>query len=127
MAWKHRLSGINLDSMTATCDYCGPNTRVTNTDRIRCWNGRQKGGTYGNHKLSYEEKVALFGTINQCPICLRELTYETAYLDHDHQTGELRGFLCGSCNLGLGKLGDTIAAIKRALEYLQQGNLRKDS
>jgi hypothetical protein len=39
-------------------------------------------------------------------------------LDHDHATGEFKGWLCRRCNIGLGKLGDDIASIRRALTYL---------
>ena len=40
-------------------------------------------------------------------------------VDHDHATKEVRGLLCHSCNLALGKLGDTPEAIENALRYLQ--------
>jgi hypothetical protein len=40
------------------------------------------------------------------------------HLDHDHITGEFRGWLCSTCNTGIGHLGDTIDAIKAALKYL---------
>jgi hypothetical protein len=40
------------------------------------------------------------------------------HLDHDHETGKFRGWLCGSCNLGLGQLGDSFDAVLRALTYL---------
>lgn len=41
-------------------------------------------------------------------------------LDHDHATGEFRGWLCHGCNTGLGKLGDTIEGVDRALSYLKR-------
>ena len=41
-------------------------------------------------------------------------------LDHDHETGKFRGWLCTSCNLGLGKLGDSISSVKKALKYLEK-------
>jgi hypothetical protein len=41
-------------------------------------------------------------------------------LDHDHETGKFRGWLCHRCNTALGLLGDTIAAVKRALAYLER-------
>lgn len=39
--------------------------------------------------------------------------------DHDHATGKFRGRLCYSCNTGIGKLGDSIQSLERALEYLE--------
>jgi hypothetical protein len=40
------------------------------------------------------------------------------HLDHDHETGEFRGWLCWHCNTGIGKLGDTPDGLRNALDYL---------
>lgn len=40
------------------------------------------------------------------------------HLDHDHETKEFRGWLCNSCNLGIGHLGDNLDGILRAAAYL---------
>lgn len=40
--------------------------------------------------------------------------------DHDHVTGAFRGWLCGKCNTAIGKLGDDIAGVERALRYLKR-------
>lgn len=45
---------------------------------------------------------------------------KTLCLDHDHQTGAFRGWLCFHCNTGLGKLGDDEAAVLRVLRYLRR-------
>ena len=42
------------------------------------------------------------------------------HVDHCHETGKVRGMLCGPCNQGLGKLGDNIAGLERALDYLKK-------
>ena len=39
-------------------------------------------------------------------------------LDHCHETGQFRGWLCKTCNTGLGLLGDNIESIRKALDYL---------
>jgi hypothetical protein len=39
-------------------------------------------------------------------------------IDHDHETGVLRGVLCQGCNLGLGAFKDDIARIHKAALYL---------
>ena len=39
-------------------------------------------------------------------------------LDHCHATGKFRGWLCGNCNTGIGKLGDNAQGLHRALAYL---------
>ena len=40
-------------------------------------------------------------------------------VDHNHDTGLLRGILCDSCNRGLGLLQDDIAILKKAINYLE--------
>lgn len=39
------------------------------------------------------------------------------YLDHDHETGEFRGWLCNGCNLSIGRLGDSRMGVMRAVTY----------
>ncbi len=40
--------------------------------------------------------------------------------DHDHITGEFRGWICDSCNRGIGALCDTPGGVRAALEYLER-------
>lgn len=42
------------------------------------------------------------------------------HVDHNHTTGEVRGILCASCNLMLGKTDDNTDKLKRAIEYLEK-------
>ena len=41
-----------------------------------------------------------------------------ACIDHDHATGELRGFLCSDCNRGIGSFKDQVAIVRAAHLYL---------
>ena len=50
---------------------------------------------------------------NQCMICDKETTLQ---LDHCHETGAFRGWLCINCNIALGRLDNETLLIK-ALEY----------
>lgn len=56
-----------------------------------------------------------------CAICgthQTELKRKLA-VDHDHETGEIRGLLCGKCNVALGGCGDNLESVMRFVEYLK--------
>jgi len=40
-------------------------------------------------------------------------------LDHCHETGGFRGFLCSNCNTGLGAFKDDAAILMNAISYLE--------
>ena len=80
-------------------------------------------------------KVALYGiTVSEinamaskqnglCALCGKPPTsgrWKKLVVDHDHQSGKIRGLLCNPCNVGLGALGDTIGSIEKALVYLRR-------
>jgi len=44
-------------------------------------------------------------------------------LDHDHDTQAFRGWLCGDCNMSIGKLGDNTKGVLKALDYLERKNM----
>ena len=72
-------------------------------------NRRTVAAKYG---LTLEERDALLR--NPCAICGGTATD----IDHDHETGAVRGALCGSCNSGIGHLRDDPELVTRAAEYL---------
>lgn len=57
-----------------------------------------------------------------CAICkLPDYTGRLS-VDHNHQTGKVRGLLCNNCNRCLGMLHDDITVLMNAVEYLQKAN-----
>lgn len=44
-------------------------------------------------------------------------------IDHCHQTGRIRGFLCSQCNQALGLMADSPALIRQLAEYLETPGL----
>lgn len=61
-----------------------------------------------------------------CAICREPetMTYrgkpKTLSIDHDHETGKVRGLLCAACNFAIGKFRDDPALLRAAAEYLER-------
>ena len=62
---------------------------------------------------------------HKCAICGRsQRALSKAFaVDHDHDTGRVRGLLCDMCNRAIGLLGDDIERLNNAINYLKQGDL----
>ncbi len=74
--------------------------------------------------LSHEEQAALLASqCGGCAICATPIGLEVgggAHLDHDHDTGMARGFLCRNCNTILGMAKDSPSRLRAAAVYLDR-------
>ncbi|WP_406168959.1 endonuclease VII domain-containing protein [Streptomyces sp. NBC_00996] len=72
--------------------------------------------------MDAEQYAALFQAQGGvCAICKRpEVTGRSMPVDHCHETGEVRGLLCTSCNLGLGRFADDPVRLRAAADYLER-------
>lgn len=59
---------------------------------------------------------------HRCECCgLSDLVFKkTLFLDHCHDTGKFRGWICDNCNLGIGRLNDNLDGVKKAVAYLEK-------
>ena len=55
---------------------------------------------------------------HKCAICERSIKEGTAYVDHDHGTGKIRGILCNHCNLAIGHLQESLKIAESVVFYL---------
>lgn len=57
-----------------------------------------------------------------CAICEKPEPVEGRSLsvDHDHETGRVRGLLCSNCNPGIGKFKESIDLLRKAVAYLER-------
>ena len=126
---------------TQRCPDCGlakpleafPRSRATKSGRFTyckpCHNARTKRNKerrYGGErnfllKLRYGvDSDEVDGILAEqgflCPICLSQ---RPQHVDHDHQTGKVRGVLCFNCNGALGRFEDDVTRLRAAMEYLE--------
>lgn len=90
------------------------------------WKG---GKTASSRRKMYHLEPEEFDSLlesqgDRCAICLRskaEITTKRVFhVDHDHETGRIRGVLCGRCNLMLGHAKDRADTLLRAVDYLER-------
>lgn len=43
----------------------------------------------------------------------------TLHIDHDHESGQVRGLLCHNCNSGIGYLKEDVSLLQKAMNYLR--------
>jgi hypothetical protein len=84
-------------------------------DRIRAarWLTR-----FGITPEEYDARLAAQG--GHCAICPSTTPVKGKFfhVDHDHETGKVRGLLCMNCNTGLGHFKDSTGLLRAAAEYL---------
>lgn len=99
--------------------------KVTSPSRSR--KGAREWAIKDKYGLSWDdyEKMHLENN-GRCEICESPLSLikspdtETAFVDHDHATGKVRGLLCNPCNRGLGYFRDSRLHLSKALQYLDK-------
>lgn len=74
-----------------------------------------------NHKSRFDKyRITLEEFLeipDKCDVCGSS---NNIAIDHDHYTGMMRGYLCISCNTGLGKIGDTLESARNIVAYLER-------
>lgn len=71
------------------------------------------------YNLTEDKYNKIFASQNyKCAICGKE-GFDPC-IDHDHNTGTVRGILCMNCNCALGALKDDVTVVERVLFYLKK-------
>lgn len=84
---------------------------------------RRAAATFAITVEQYDEMLARQGGV--CAICQAEETQTVRgtvrglSVDHDHETGRVRGLLCNLCNGLIGFAGDDPAVLASAIDYLK--------
>ena len=80
--------------------------------------------TFGITQADYEALLVSQG--GGCAICAKRPGKISLHVDHDHETGEIRGLLCVGCNNALGQFHDDAALLDRAISYVERELLPRE-
>jgi len=127
---QHSLTNVDYDARTGVCSICGPTnvyTRMRTRDGHRyptaeCSAMSQVRAKKSTLWVKYGVTIEQYQTMleaqdGRCAICRRE-SEKPLCVDHNHETGKVRGLLCWHCNIALGKLQDDPEVVRAALNYL---------
>lgn len=105
--------------------------QLRSTGRLRpvcnpCRSSESAAARYGTTVGHIEQLRSIQG--NRCAICLTHANeiphnafkHNPLVIDHDHETGEVRGLLCPNCNAGLGQFKDDPRLLASAIAYLSK-------
>lgn len=99
---------------------------AANKEKIRNYESQTQHRRSMNRKLrEYGVTVEMYAKMLEsqgggCAICCRKHEERrTLNIDHCHETGEIRGLLCGPCNKALGAFGDNVDGIRKAMRYVE--------
>lgn len=92
--------------------------RDANPVKMKAWTRKGRMARYGLTSEDFALLSSYQGEV--CAICHLPNTREFLVVDHDHLSGAVRGLLCDSCNLGLGKFKDDPRLLEAASSYLRR-------
>jgi len=127
----------NYEKSTKKCSSCNiekPNTEEffnIRNNGIRCRTrslckechkkSMRKAHLTRRYNMSQEDYELLYNLQQgKCRIC--DQFYEKLFIDHNHDSGEVRELLCNNCNSGIGYLKENIDFLKNAIKYINHHN-----
>ena len=93
------------------------------SDQVRKRSGhnlRLYGITAAEHQALEIMQDGLCAICNEPETMTYRGTRKSLSIDHDHETGRVRGLLCAACNFAIGKFRDDPALLRAAADYLER-------
>lgn len=111
MSKQHKIKNVNVNDKTGVCSVCGPvKVKINHGNYWRCM--------VAFTALKYKTSAELLNSLEKkCMVCNSK---KQIVHDHDHTTGEFRGFLCHRCNITIGMVSDEVLLLEKMIQYLSQ-------
>ena len=103
------------DGLSWHCSDCRREDNYKNKEGVR------NSILYKKYGISSEEyDLILLEQDCRCAICGKKASdnKQRLAIDYSHETGNIRGLLCSHCIKGIGLLGDSVYALRKAIKYL---------
>lgn len=136
--WMSGGKGSKLGYRRSYCIECGKK-RNRNADKTRDVEKRLEYNKKYRAKESSKEKMKYYSIKRRFGLSRNEYDYYVSYgvcyicgneckpfVDHCHSTGKVRGILCNSCNVYLGRIKDSVDVLERMMVYLKNGDIKKN-
>jgi hypothetical protein len=138
--WECKKGHLSAPNSQGTCRECARQAskkwvaanREKHSTSVKRWQTKNRTHVRALNKIwrdKNHEKITAANRVRQglplpsrpspdsCECCGKKCSYKL-HLDHDHISGKFRGWLCASCNVGLGYFGDGMAGLIKAMGYL---------
>lgn len=113
---KKQRERISPDGTTRTQRYKATEKyRIMSTRLAKKYRYKKYGITEEIYKKIKSEQNGV------CCVCGEKNTYSrNLVIDHDHETGKIRGLLCTLCNLSLGNARDNLYIVLKLADYAME-------
>lgn len=111
----------NRPNPRTTCKICRYKTRDIRVENEQAKQRKKIWFEANKEIIRQKAELRLYGVTKEqlgqtcCQICGGT---QRLSIDHDHNTGQVRGLLCSPCNTGLGGFKDNPLSLLKAIEYL---------
>ena len=131
--FHRRTEATRVGELRPYCKAChlerGRRWRAANKERDkRSGRNLHLKRTFGITVADEDAMIAACG--NRCQICGepplgKRTSTQRLHVDHDAETGEIRGLLCSKCNQGIGMFNHQTRRLAAAIEYLRAAYERR--
>lgn len=114
-------SSYNRDGLAQMCKECANLRNKKYRETAAGRETKRRNNLKAKFNMTLEQYDKMYVTqAGRCAIChLHQFEACKAFsVDHDHETGEIRGLLCHNCNVGIGNLMDSTEILENAIQYL---------
>ncbi len=115
---RARRNSSGLYHMCKPCKRAYERARLTPEGR-RNKNLKAAYGLTADQFKAMEDRQEGVCAICQSPPDMDAMGRDQLQVDHDHETGKIRGLLCGACNRGLANFRDDSKRLLRAIVYIE--------